>query len=129
MIITPEMERNLKQSQRIYREPIKIQKRTRPEQREDGAWSNGSWKNWKKVYANVKNLRGGEYFQAGQVGKQATVKFFIRYMPGIDNQVKEDYRIIYRDTIYNIDFVDDINYQDEELEIKAIERRITDGSD
>lgn len=113
---------------KVYREPIKIQKLGKPTQRHDGMWTTGQWEDWKKVFANVKNLHGAEYFQAGQLNKQETVKFYIRFMNGISNEVKEEFRIIYRDKIYNIDFIDNINYLNEELEIKAEERVITDGS-
>lgn len=127
--LTPDLSRNLKQAQRVYREPIEIQAKSEPSQKPDGTWTKSEWKTWKKVFANTRNLRGSEYFTAGQVGKQETTKFFIRYMPGLNNKVKEEYRILYRNKKYNIDFVDNIGYLNEELEIKAIERRITDASD
>lgn len=127
--ISRDLQRNLRQTQRIYREPIEIQKKTDSVQKEDGTWTKGKWQTWKKVFANISNLYGSEFFSAGQIGKESTVKFYIRYMTGLDNQVKEDFRILYKGDLYNIDFIDNINYLNEELEIKAIERRITSASD
>lgn len=117
-----------KKLNRTYREPIQIQMKQKAEQLSDGTWLSGNWKDFRKVFANIKNLYGRELEEARQHHKEETTKFYIRFIPGINNEVKEEYRIIYRGKIYNIDFVDNINYLDEELEIKAIERKITDGS-
>lgn len=127
--LTPDLSRNLKQAQRVYREPIEIQAKSEPSQKPDGTWTKSEWKTWKKVFSNIKNLYGSEYFTAGQVGKEATLKFYIRYMPSITNAVKEEFRIVFQGNTYNIEFVDNINFKNEELEIKAIERGITDASD
>lgn len=118
----------MKKVNRIYREPIEIQKKTESVQNGDGTWSDGGWVLWKKVFANVTNLKGQEYFVAGQSNKQDTVKFFVRFMPEINNEVKEHFRILYRGKTYNIEFVDNIKYLNEELEIKAEERVVTDGT-
>lgn len=128
-VATDDLNRNLKQAQRTYSYPIEIQKKSDPKQKENGSWTRGGWSTWKKVFSNIKNLYGSEYFTAGQVGKEATLKFYIRYMPSITNAVKEEFRIVFQGNTYNIEFVDNINFKNEELEIKAIERGITDASD
>lgn len=111
-----------------YREPITIQKKATPTQNEDGTWSKSDWQDWKTVFANASNLHGQEYFVAGQTNKQETVKFYIPFMEGVHNEVKEEYRILFRGKTYNIDFVDNIRYENKELEIKAEERSVTDGT-
>lgn len=126
---TDDLKRHLTQAQRIYREPIEIQRKSKPTQNPDGTWPTSEWQTWKKVFANATNLHGAEYFAAGQTSAQGTIKFYIPYMPGISNEIKESYRILYRGKTYNIEFIDNIKYCNEELEIKANERVITDGSD
>ena len=36
--LTPDLSRNLKQAQRVYREPIEIQAKSEPSQKPDGTW-------------------------------------------------------------------------------------------
>lgn len=118
----------LKRVNRIYREPILIERLNESRQDTSGVWHKSAWQPWREVHANLKNLYGQEYFAAGQTNQQNTVKFTIRFIPGLDNEVKSSYRIRYRGKIYNISFVDNIGYADEELELKAIERSMTDGA-
>lgn len=127
--ITVDLKRNLNQAQRVYRQPIFIEKKSDPIQNPDGTWSIDGWSLRKKVYANVAKFSSREGFEAGQTHNEENLRFFIRYMSGIDNEVKEEYRIRFRDKIYNIDSVTSINYRDEELEITCNQRSITDASD
>ena len=46
-----------------------------------------------------------------------TVKFTIRYLPGIDTTM----RILFKDKHYNITSIDNIKYRNRFIEIKAME--------
>ena len=90
-------------------------------QQSDGTWKE-EWLPFNEIWANKQNLYGSEFYTAGQVNKQETVKFTIRYMPSILETPKEKMRIISDNKYYDIDFIDNIRYENEWLEIKAIEQ-------
>lgn len=126
--ITDEMRRNLELNNRIYKQPIYIEKKAKPIQFEDGTWRSNGWAVWKKVYANVAKFNGSEVFENAQTKAEERVRFFIRYMPSPTNEVKEEYRIRFNNKLYNIENVLNINYMNVELEITCLERGITDAS-
>lgn len=97
-----------------------------PAQQEDGSWE-AEWSLFAEVWAGKQNLYGSEYYTAGQVNKQETVKFTIRYMPGVLEMPKEKMRIVSDGKVYDIDFIDNIRYENEWLEIKAIEQAFGGG--
>lgn len=69
------------------------------------------------VWAAVSNLHGREYYAAAAVQAENTVKFTIRYIPGIDTKQ----RIMFQGKTHNITAIDNIRYEDRLIEIKAIE--------
>lgn len=75
------------------------------------------WIDYKKVWAGVSNLHGREYFDAAAIQMENTVKFTIRYLPGIDTAM----RIKFNDKNYNITSIDNIKYRNRFMEIKAME--------
>lgn len=72
---------------------------------------------YKTSWAAVNNLFGDEYFIAMQSQAQNTIKFLIRYIADIDTTM----RIIFKQKIYNITFIDNIRYGNSYMEIRAIE--------
>ncbi|HHX70331.1 MAG TPA: phage head closure protein [Gallicola sp.] len=75
------------------------------------------WIDYKRVWAGVSNLHGREYFDAAAIQMENTVKFTIRYLPGIDTSM----RIVFKDKNYNITSIDNIKYRNRFMEIKAME--------
>lgn len=75
------------------------------------------WIDHKKVWASIKNLHGREYFEAAAVQKENTVKFVIRYVPGIDTSMK----ILFKGKYYDITQIDNIRYENKYIEIKGVE--------
>jgi SPP1 family predicted phage head-tail adaptor len=75
------------------------------------------WDDFICCYAKVENLRGKEFFEAAVIQAESTVKFTIRYVNGID----ESMRITFRDKNYRITFIDNVNYENRYMEIKALE--------
>lgn len=126
--ITSEIKRNLDQNNRVYRHPILIERKTNPIQLEDGTWRSNDWVLVKKVYANISKFNANEEFEAGQTRADERVRFFIRYMPDIKNEIKEDFRISFKGRLYNIENINNINERNEEMEIACVERSLTDAS-
>lgn len=75
------------------------------------------WIDYKRVWAGVSNLHGREYFDAAAIQMENTVKFTIRYLPGIDTSM----RIVFKEKFYNITSIDNIKYGNRFMEIKAME--------
>ncbi|PIH11633.1 hypothetical protein CTJ10_12250 [Staphylococcus epidermidis] len=125
--ITSEIKRNLDQNNRVYRHPILIERKTRPIQLEDGTWRYNDWVLFKKVFANISKFNSSEEFEAGQTRADERVRFFIRYMPDIKNEIKEDFRIAFKGRLYNIENINNINERNEEMEISCVERSLTDA--
>ena len=71
----------------------------------------------KIVWASAANLSGREYYEAAAVQKENTVKFKIRAIPDIDESMKIKFKGMY----YNITAIDNINYKNRYMEIKAME--------
>lgn len=78
-----------------------------------------TWFPYCSMWASTKNLHGREFFEAQQVNAERTVKFKVRYRPGLE--FDETMRILFDGKIYNITFVDNIRYDNTNIEIKAIE--------
>lgn len=75
------------------------------------------WESKIIVWASISNLSGREYYQAVAIQGEKTVKFLIRYIAEIDNSM----RILFRDKIYNITYIDNVKYENKYIEIKALE--------
>lgn len=79
---------------------------------------------YKTVWAAVSNLHGSEFFEAAQTNAENTVKFTIRYLP----EVTQDMEILFQGRKYDITAIDNIKYRNKYLEIKAVEVNL-DGAD
>lgn len=77
------------------------------------------WEDYFSCYAYVNNLSGNEYWAAAQVNAQTDLYFVIRYCSEIKEMDSEHYRIIFRDQIYNISFVDNVQYQNKTVKLRA----------
>jgi SPP1 family predicted phage head-tail adaptor len=71
----------------------------------------------KEVWAKVSSLHGSEFFAAKAIHAENTVKFTIRYISGLDQNMQ----IIFQDKVYNITSIDNIKYRNEYIEIQSKE--------
>lgn len=76
-----------------------------------------------ECFAEIKGLRGKEYFNSMQIGSVITYKIIIRYMTLSDGtRIKpNNARIIYDNDIYNILSIININKKNKELELMVVE--------
>lgn len=84
------------------------------------------WIDYKPLWASMQNLFGREFFAATAVNAEKTVKFTIRYFKDIDETVNveghhttEKFRIKFKNSIYDIKFIDNIKAQNKFMEIKV----------
>lgn len=81
---------------------------------EDGFPIEGG-KSIKTVYANVRSLRGKEFYQASQVQAQDDKVFYINYIKDLDTKAE----IKYKNELYNIISIINIDEANKEYEIRA----------
>lgn len=83
-----------------------------------------SWQDYFTCFAYVNNLSGKEYWEAVQVNAQKEIYFLIRYCTETSCMDTEHYRILFRNQIYNITFLDNVKYQNKILKLRAsLEKR------
>ena len=80
-----------------------------------------NWKLYKTVWASVNNLFGKEFYAAKAVNAENTVEFITRYSKNLENIDTKEYRIIWNCRIFDITFIDNIQYENKWLKIKAVE--------
>lgn len=101
----------------LMRERITIQKS------EAGTDKNGNhilnWADYYSCAAYVNNLSGKEYWEAAQVNAQAEVNFVVRHCSEVAGMDTEHYRILFREQIYNISFIDNVQYKNKIVKIRA----------
>ncbi len=72
-----------------------------------------------KCYSYVNNLSGKEYWEAKQVNAETELDFVIRYCSEVSALDTEHFRILFRGNIYNITFVDNVQYKNKTVKIRA----------
>ena len=77
------------------------------------------WENYYKCFSYVNSLSGKEYWEAKQINAETEVDFVIRYCSEVSKLDTEHYRIIFREKLYNITFVDNVQYKNKTVKIRA----------
>lgn len=104
----------MKQLARTKNKRIKIIITTENATDEDG-YPIEDEKTIKVAYANVRSLRGKEFYQASQVQMQDDKIFYINYFQGLDTKTE----IEYKNERYNIISINNIDEANREYEIRA----------
>lgn len=88
---------------------------------EDGIEGEESLTLYSTVWADIRNINGNEYFEAGKNNVRAEKKIIIRYIknldPSIDNRATQKFKILYNNTFYNILYIDNIQERKKYMEI------------
>lgn len=69
------------------------------------------------VWAAIAPVRGGEYYEAQKLREELTWKIYVRFLPGIT----ADMAIRYKDRMFQIKSVIDVNFRQRTLEIMCTE--------
>lgn len=77
------------------------------------------WTDYYSCQAYVNNLSGKEYWEAAQVNQEASLYFIVRYCRELKHMDSTQYRIVFRGELYNITFVDFMQYQNKTLKLRA----------
>lgn len=78
-----------------------------------------SWADFYSCAAYANNMSGEEYWAAAQTNSQTDMYFRVRYCSELKDLNSEKFRIIFQDEIYNITFVDNIQYSNKMLKIRV----------
>ncbi|KEI09298.1 head-tail adaptor protein [Clostridium sp. K25] len=78
------------------------------------------WVDFATLWSSINNLYGREFWAAKAINKEDTVVFTVRYSKKISAINKENYRIKFKDKIFNIIFIDNVKYENKFIKIKAI---------
>ena len=93
----------------------------------ENGFNEDTWVDKNTVWASKNNLFGKEFFAAAAVNAEQTVKFTIRYLKELDQNINLEgtnttkaFRIKYGNLFYNLTFIDDIKSEHKFMEIKTI---------
>lgn len=79
------------------------------------------WQDVKTVWANMKNLNGRELIEAQGNNSKVTKKAIIRYIKCLDisinPKVSLDYRIMYKNNLYNLVYPNNLNEENKYIEL------------
>ena len=104
----------------LMREKVTIQRNI--SEKDSRGNPDGEWEDYFTCRAYANNLFGSEYYAARQLGVEQTVKLTVRYSPKLASIGTEDYRLIFRGKVFDIDHIDNVRYEDNMLIISAVSR-------
>ena len=100
-----------------YREPVTIEKSSYTE--DEIGNQVPVWEEYYRGYAYMNNLSGTEYWEAAQTQAQNTVMFILRFHPLLSAMNTREYRLLHRGKAYNITSIDNVQYKNETVKIRA----------
>lgn len=77
------------------------------------------WEDYFSCAAYVNNLSGEEYWAAAQTNSQTDIIFVVRYCSEVAGLDSDHFRIIFRGQTYNISFVDNVQFLNKTLKLRA----------
>lgn len=79
------------------------------------------WSDFMVVHAYANRLSGQELIVAAANGQQDTVTFSVRYCRALAELNSNDFRIVFMGRVFNILTVDNVQFLNVELKIRAVE--------
>lgn len=79
-----------------------------------------AWIEYHKCWAAVSGVSNKEYFAARQQHEENIVSFKIRGCSKLKSLNKIEYRIVFDDNVYDIDYIDDVHFSGSVVNIKAV---------
>lgn len=79
------------------------------------------WSDFMAVHAYANRLSGQELIVAAANGQQDTVTFSVRYCRALADLNSNDFRIVFMGRVFNILTVDNVQFLNVELKIRAVE--------
>lgn len=108
-----------------YRNLVTIQKYV--EGFDDIGNPSNEWTDYAHAYAYANGLSGREYWEAANVQQENTVEFIFRWKPFFDAVNTKQYRLAFRGRIYNINMIDNIQFRNKTVKIRAVMKNVAEG--
>ncbi len=77
------------------------------------------WEDYYTCHAYANGLSGSEYYAAKQINSETEISFIIRYCDKVASLTSDKYRIIFNGEIYNISYVDNVQFKNKTLKLRA----------
>ena len=106
------------QNNRSY--SVTIQRLADTTEDEDG-FESEVWEDYYTNSAYINSLSGNERWTAAQVSADRTLRFTFRWHTALDEVKAKRYRLVWRNRIFVITFVDNVMYKNETVRIDALE--------
>lgn len=90
---------------------------------DDDGFESETWEDYYTNYADADQLYGTERWNAAQVNMDQAIRFTFRHHSQLDEVQPKYYRIVWKERIFTISFVDNPHYRNEEVRIDALEVR------
>lgn len=78
------------------------------------------WKPFKRDYAYVNGISEKEYWEAATLNAENTVDFVCRWKKFFDEMDTRNYRIVWREKTFNIKTIDNVQFRNEIVKIRAV---------
>lgn len=78
------------------------------------------WKDHRRLYGYANGLSGREYWEAAGVQAEHTINFIFRWHPWMDGLNTKEYRLLFRGGVYNITSIDNIQFRNQLVKIRAV---------
>lgn len=78
------------------------------------------WEPFKKTYAYMNGLSGKEYWEAATLNAEKTVDFVCRWKKFFDEMDTRNYRIVWKKKVFNIKTIDNIQFKNDIVKIRAV---------
>lgn len=101
----------------LYRTKVVIQQKTITQDEIGNEIS--TWANYKTCWCYANGLSGREYWEAAVIHQENTVEFVFRWHPYLDQVNTTEYRILFNNQIYNINLIDNIQFKNKTVKMKA----------
>lgn len=108
-----------------YRNLVTIQKYV--EGFDDIGNPSNKWTDYAQAYGYANSLSGREYWEAANVQQENTVEFVFRWKPFFDVMNTKQYRLVFRGRIYNINMIDNIQFRNKTVKIRAVMKNGAEG--
>lgn len=102
----------------MLRHPIVIQKYTVT--KSSAGVETAAWQTYHTCRAYINGLSGSEYWAAKAQQAENTVVFEVRYCAALKDIKPQEYQVLYDGHVYDIQYVDNFQFLNETLKIKAV---------
>ena len=89
--------------------------------KDSDGFSKEEWVDYYTNYAYANKLSGAEFWAAAETASQSTVRFEMRYHSALDELNTKDYRLVFKDRIFNITNIDNVQFANETVKISGVE--------